>query len=327
MLPTPTVNSLNKSRLRNPTTSRGKIVASKEEKSRSLRAMLLTSLRSLKKEVRLPATVTGDLSSWILCLHGIGTDRADQEPNPSAPVLPTEESLTKWMAQIASPKTERSGTKAAIAELQKANEFPTRQDLALLYRDNRQEFDSQFKRQASKVKDVADIPDGLPALANFESFEDSLKLLRATRALAMCLSVHEAHPLSLIARATRGDRRAALDLIKIDKLFLHDSCTQHLIKKAELQNDHAFMKQLARAQTYETRLSVREMQRLYFYQLFLMEQRGISLPTQHELWRVLDPQGRQYRSLSAFEKDFQRRRKAFEWMLNDIDTKTKEVKL
>ncbi|MBI3477559.1 MAG: hypothetical protein HY010_17640 [Acidobacteria bacterium] len=231
------------------------------------------------------------------------------------------------MAQIAGPKTEGRGTRAAIAKLEKANETPTRQELELLYRENRQQFDHQFKLQVGKVKDVANIPGGLPALANLESFEDFLKLLRATRALAMCLSVHETHPLSLIARATRGDGRAVLDLIKIDKLFLHDSCTQQLIKKAELRNDHAFMEQLARAQTYTTRLSAREMQRLYFYQLFLMEQGGISLPTQHELWRVLDPQGRQYRSLSAFEKDFQRRRRAFGRMLNDMDAETKTLKL
>lgn len=148
-------------------------------------------------------------------------------------------------------------------------------------------------------------------------------MLRANRALAMCLSLHEAHPLSLMARAAKGDRQAVLDLIKVDKLFLYDRCTENLIKKAELQNDRAFMKQLARAQVFVPKPATREIQRLYFYQLFLMEQAGIQLPTQHELWRILDPRGRQYRSLTAFERDFQRRRKAFERMLDEVSAETK----
>src|SRR5450755_1813142 len=106
--------------------------------------------------------------------------------------------------------------------------------------------------------------------------EESLKMLRANRALAMCLSLHEAHPLLLMVRAAKGDRQAALDLIKVDKLFLHDRCTENLIKKAGLQNDRAFMRQLARAQVFVPKLSTREIQRLYFYQLFLMEQGGYS---------------------------------------------------
>jgi hypothetical protein len=318
------MNIVRKSRVRNPTTSRRKPVASREEKRQSLRAMLLASLQSLKQEVRLSATTTGDLSTWILRLHAVGADRDGQETAHSGSLLPSVKSLTNWMAQIAGPKVEWTGTRAAIERLATASASPTKQELALLYRDNREQFNFQFQRQSGKVKDVAKIPNGIPALANLESFEDFLKLLRASRALAMCLSVLEAHPLSLIARATRGDRRAALDLIKVDKLFLHDRCTENLIKKAELQNDHAFIAQLARAQTYKPKLSTREIQRLYFYQLFLMELGGLAIPTQHELWRALDPQGRQYGSLSAFERDFQRRRKAFDGMLKDVAAATCE---
>jgi len=262
-------------------------------------------------------TVRGDLSSWILQLHGVTTDDASHKLEGSSSA-PSVSSLTKWMATIAGPESDPTKTRARLAKLQEVKDSRTSQELASLYRKNRREFDSQFKRRALKVKDVANIPDGLPALSGLASFEESLKILRANRALVVCLSLHEAHPLSLIARAAKGDRQAALDLIKVDKLFLHDRCTGNLIKKAELQNDHAFMKQLARAQIFVPKLSTREMQRLYFYQLFLTEQAGIQLPTQHELWRILDPRGRQYRSLSAFERDFQRRRKAFERMLNDV---------
>ena len=271
----------------------------------------------------MPTTVSDDLSSWILQLHGVTTDDASHKLEGSSSA-PSVSSLTKWMATIAGPESDPTKTRARLAKLQEVKDSRTSQELASLYRKNRREFDSQFKQHALKVKDVANIPDGLPALSGLASFEESLKILRANRALVVCLSLHEAHPLSLIARAAKGDRQAALDLIKVDKLFLHDRCTENLIKKAELQNDHAFMKQLARAQIFVPKLSAREMQRLYFYQLFLMEQAGIQLPTQHELWRILDPRGRQYRSLSAFERDFQRRRKAFERMLNDISAETRD---
>lgn len=42
------------------------------------------------------------------------------------------------------------------------------------------------------------------------------------------------------------------------------------------------------------------------------------LPAGHKLWRILDLRAREYDSIDAFERDFQRRRKAFERMLNDI---------
>lgn len=271
----------------------------------------------------MPTTVSGDLSSWIFQLHGVTTDDAKHKLEGGTSGAPSVSSLIKWVAKIAGPESDPRKSRALIAKLQDVKDSRTSQELTSLYRENPEEFDSQFKRHALKVKDVANIPDGLPALSGFVSFEESLKMLRANRALAICLSLHEAHPLLLMARAAKGDRQAALDLIKVDKLFLHDHCTENLIKKAELQNDHAFMKQLARAQTFVPRLSAREMQRLYFYQLFLMEQAGMQLPTQHELWRILDPRGRQYRSLSAFERDFQRRRKAFERMLDDVSAETK----
>lgn len=40
------------------------------------------------------------------------------------------------------------------------------------------------------------------------------------------MAIHEVHPAMLIARASKGDRQATLDLIKVDKLFLHDRCTE-----------------------------------------------------------------------------------------------------
>ncbi len=64
---------------------------------------------------------------------------------------------------------------------------------------------------------------------------------RASRAVAMCMSLYKENPLLLIERARGGDREAVLKLIKIDKLFLTDSCTGHVIRRAELQNDRTFL--------------------------------------------------------------------------------------
>ena len=84
-----------------------------------------------------------------------------------------------------------------------------------------------------------------------------------------------------------------------------------MIRTAELQDDHKFMEQLKRALEYEPRIRLRDVQHVYYYILFLFEQQGVPLPTLDELWQVLDPVGTAYRSLSAFARDFQRRREDF----------------
>ena len=170
------------------------------------------------------------------------------------------------------------------------------------------------------------MPPELPVISEFLSLEGSLKMLRAIRAVAICLAIHGMHPFLFIRRAAKGDRQSTLDLIKVDKLFLHDSCTENVIKGAELINDHSFLQQLARAQNYQPKLRVREIQHLYFYLLFLLEQMGTRLPKGYELWRILDPRAREYDSLDAFERDFQRRRKDFEQMLNEIAAETQQKK-
>jgi hypothetical protein len=45
---------------------------------------------------------------------------------------------------------------------------------------------------------------------------------------------------------------------------------------------------------------------------------GLTLPSLHELHRLLDPNGRQYDTLQAFEKDFQRRRTRFYQALDGL---------
>jgi len=78
---------------------------------------------------------------------------------------------------------------------------------------------------------------------------------------------------------------------------------------------------------YRPKLSGRMVHHIYFYVLFLLEELGVQLPTMHELWQVLDPHGREYDSLSAFERDFQRRREAFTQMLSHAASRNKGAML
>jgi hypothetical protein len=100
-------------------------------------------------------------------------------------------------------------------------------------------------------------------------------------------------------------------LVRADKLFLQDCCCAATIRKAELQDDQGFTKQLTKALEYQPTLRRRGVFRVYYYILFLLEASGVLLPSLNELWSTLDPHGREYDSLSAFEKDFQRRRRDF----------------
>ncbi len=100
-------------------------------------------------------------------------------------------------------------------------------------------------------------------------------------------------------------------LLCLSKLFLHDSSCTGVTRAAVLQDDHKFMEQLKRALEYEPRIRLREVQHVYYYILFMFEQQGIPVPALDELWQVLDPVGTEYPSLSAFARDFQRRREDF----------------
>jgi hypothetical protein len=90
-------------------------------------------------------------------------------------------------------------------------------------------------------------------------------------------------------------------------------------KGAELQDDHKFLEQLKRAVGHQPTLRRRDLFHVYYYIFALLELSGVSLPTLEELWNTLDPLGREYDSLSAFEKDFQRRRQVFRRMLAAAD--------
>jgi hypothetical protein len=313
------MKSLSQNHSGNPTSSRPKIVASERETSDKIRGLLAGLLRFMKRERRLPP-LEGDLSSWIFSLHGF-VENAPKGGNqvPGRPDEALLSAVTVWLVQIAGPSLDRNKADRAIAQTERLRDQKIAELTELYLNGDKAALDSLFREIARQLIDAWGAPPILAAQFDF-SFDRVREMLRAVRATAFCLDVHKMHPLVLIARASKNDRRAVLDLVKIDKLFLHDCCTEKVIRQAEFQNDQRFIEQLARAQEYQPKLSVRTVHHLYFYMLFLIEKQRMPVPSLHELWRVLDPHGREYDSLSAFERDFQRRRSDFDQMLSAGDS-------
>ena len=138
---------------------------------------------------------------------------------------------------------------------------------------------------------------------------------RAGRAAALCMAVFKAHPLSLIAQARAGSRKAVLQLIKVDNLFLTDGCTASAIRQAELQNDHRFLAQVARSVRYKARTNWRQGCRLYLYALVSFE---LPIPKLVRLRGRLDPDGTRFMSDKAFEKFVERTRKEYAGMCKGL---------
>jgi hypothetical protein len=131
---------------------------------------------------------------------------------------------------------------------------------------------------------------------------------RASRAGAFCMLLYRENPLSLIEQARSGNPEAVIKLIKIDKLFLTDSCTSQVIRRAELQNDRSFLGQLTRAINYKPKTGWRQGCRLYMYILFML---GAKMPSLTALWSRVDPEGTKFGTFDAFEKFVERSRKEF----------------
>lgn len=130
--------------------------------------------------------------------------------------------------------------------------------------------------------------------------------LRATQVVFRCLALYKTDPIDLIERARRGDRDAALLLIKLDRLFLTDPCTREVLRKAALECDSGFSERLPAALDYKAEFNRRHAYQVYFYCLFAL---GIEIPKIFELQSILDPEGSEFPGEYAFERFFERRRK------------------
>jgi hypothetical protein len=144
--------------------------------------------------------------------------------------------------------------------------------------------------------------------ANGTTF-DIVALLAITRAAQTgyrCIARYRVSPIQLIERARLGDRRAVLELIKLDKLFSQDSCTQSVLRKALLSSDKLFNDQVARAQLFVPTFNRRDA--CEFYMMILAGLR-INLPPLHKLRAIIDPDRTAFTGDYAFEKCFERRKR------------------
>src|SRR5271167_5074704 len=70
----------------------------------------------------------------------------------------------------------------------------------------------------------------------------------------------------------------------------------------------------ASAQKYQPRLRRRDLIHIYFSLLFLLEWAGQPLSRLDELQRLVDPEGREFGGVYAFERDLQRQRELWTQM-------------
>jgi hypothetical protein len=140
-------------------------------------------------------------------------------------------------------------------------------------------------------------------LAGFSALE-ICALVRATQATIRCLTWYRISPLALVKRAYQGDQEAVLDLVRVDRLFMLDRCTQEVLREAVLGNNQPFMKRLARIERSRPRFRRRQACEFYFYALALL---GIR-PRLARLRLFIDPDGEAFPRLYDFDKCFERRR-------------------
>jgi hypothetical protein len=82
-----------------------------------------------------------------------------------------------------------------------------------------------------------------------------------------------------------------------------------VIRRAELQNDRIFFGRLTRAVTYKPKTNWRQGCRLYIYVFCML---GVEMPSLTALWLRVDPDGKHFASIGAFEKFVERSRKEFD---------------
>lgn len=251
-----------------------------------------------EEDVQINVPLKGDLSEWIarMCTKPILVSVGNTVGANQASVQ--RQVVKQSMNILADPREEEE--RRILGLMENVSSVEVQRIFEALQKGNlpafnaaRAEVGERLGRQL--VSSVT--PDTISALLSL------LSRMRAARAAALCAILYKVHPLSLIGRAKQGDRRAVLDLVKVDKLFLHDRCTAKVIREAELRNDRAFLGQLARSLASKPKLGWRRGCQLYLQALFACTPQ---LPALSLLQLRLDPQGNRFRSFDAFEKFLER---------------------
>ncbi len=131
--------------------------------------------------------------------------------------------------------------------------------------------------------------------------------IKATQAIAKCAILHKANIQDLIQRAKSGDAESAIKLVKVDPLFLSDSCLKSVIREAAVKNDDSFFNKLADAAKFKFDLKGKKLVRFSLYVIFAFD---LKIPA-YELQQLIDPDGLLFGGDYGFEKFVTRCRKEF----------------
>lgn len=254
--------------------------------------------------------IEGEVSNWIeqLC------ETSNQVGNPDTPVTTSKTAERDVLRGLSAPFADpRNEDEQQIARLLSDISLEEAQRLASALQSNDVAgIEAVWTTILSKLG--KQITTGLTP-SRVSALGSIVGRCRAGRAEALCLVLYKTHATVLIDRARHGDVQAVLDLIKVDRLFLTDSCTAKVIRQAQFQNDRPFFNQLARAVTYKRQLGWKKGCRLYLYVLFAI---ALPLPPLASLHLRVDPQGTRFRTSAAFERFVERCREDFDKIQADL---------
>ncbi len=290
-----------------PTKRNSEFVASEEARSRAVRQLLAGLWRWVRRHLPVPEG-SRDISLWVCQVSGLGALRLNGHNIETDQSHIEAEAVLRALGPEASPAKIRD--KLAAADALKVGQH-YRSMMAAASGSDFAKFDAAFTEVAKRAANLW-TPGFEPPFAL--SFDAAVQINRALRATLVCAVLQRVHPLTLIARALKGEQEAVLNLVRADKLFLSDRCTQNIIRDAGLHNDQPFLGRLASAQKSQPRLGRKDLIHIYFNLLFILELAGQQLPTIDELQRLLDPEGREFGGLYAFERDLQRQRELWTQM-------------
>ena len=240
-----------------------KFVASESVRSLAIRGLLAAVMKLLRRRVPTQPKSEANLSTWVLTLHGVVRD--DKRPGRyKGP--PFDEKvftrLVEYMANTFGPSL-NPRTLDQIKSKSEEIGIATARHIKETRGNVTNELNAVLPEKSLELLNVWGFPKEFHPPSGV-SVDNVRQMLRAFRAGVICISINKTHPLTLIARALRGDRQAVLDLVKVDRLFLHDTCTESVIRNSEMLNDGGFLDQLVRAQEYEFRPTFRDLHHLYF---------------------------------------------------------------
>jgi hypothetical protein len=239
----------------------------------------------------------GELSGWIAELMSKPTNLSlfdSQAPKPS----PERQAIRESAAAMTDPRSEAE-VQVVKRVVDNLSTDDTKRIINVLANGDRAAIDQGRREYVSKLQ---------PALGEITrekllAMMEQLKRFRALRAAGLCMVVYKADPFSIISRAKHGDRRAVLELVKVDNLFATDSCTHQVLRNAAIRADKPFMRQVANALTSRPKMGPKKVCRMYLYLLWSL---NLPSPSFVKLQLRLDPQGEKFKSSEAFERIVER---------------------